>query len=73
MLYDSLHESQLISLFYVSRSSLQESKAQEEVSNIVSFALSNNAGLSVTGALLYTGAHFAQVGGAAKRCCGSDV
>lgn len=61
MTNDKLHYNKIISICYVSRSSLEESKALEEVSDIVIFASSNNAQLSVTGGLLYTGAHFAQV------------
>jgi len=61
MLNKILHDNQLISLCYVSRSRIDEIKALEEVSDIAIFASSNNVQLSVTGGLLYTVAHFAQV------------
>lgn len=51
----------LLSVLYVSRSSLEPSLEEPEVANIVNTAVTRNAELQVTGALLFTGAHFAQV------------
>jgi hypothetical protein len=61
MLHGNQNDTQIISICYVSRSSLEGSEALEAVSDIVIFASSNNAQLRVTGGLLYTGVHFAQV------------
>jgi hypothetical protein len=47
----------LISLLYVSKAT----QPPEPVEAIVEVALSRNAALDVTGALLFTGSHFAQV------------
>lgn len=57
----NLHELGIISLMYVSRSSLSLKGDYEVVDDIVRIALSRNAQLHVTGALIYTELHFAQV------------
>lgn len=47
--------------FYVSRSTIPPASAEQEVARIVETAIACNAPLDVTGALLFTGVHFAQV------------
>jgi hypothetical protein len=49
------------SLLYVSQSLLDRSRATAEVENIVRVSQSRNAVLSVTGALIFTEVHFAQL------------
>lgn len=49
------------SLLYVSNSLLERSDEERALDDIVATALSRNAALSVTGALLFTRRHFAQV------------
>lgn len=51
----------LISLLYVSEATLCEPWGAEPVEGIVEVALERNAALDVTGALVFTGGHFAQV------------
>lgn len=51
----------LLSLLYVSRSMLPPERAAAEVDRIVAGSRARNPGLSITGALLFTGEHFAQV------------
>ena len=58
---DNVHELGLVSLLYVSRSSIEESQGQKQLEDIITVAVARNARSGVTGALLYTGAHFAQV------------
>jgi len=48
-------------LLYVSDSCIDKSDEESVVSKIVSHAQIKNAELSVTGALLFTGQHFAQI------------
>lgn len=48
-------------LLYVSESCIYKSDEQEIVSKIVLHAQTKNAELSLTGALLFTGQHFAQI------------
>ncbi|MBV9883509.1 MAG: BLUF domain-containing protein [Sphingomonadaceae bacterium] len=49
------------SLLYVSVSTLTPEQEREEVDKIVGVAQRRNAELSVTGALIFTGTHFAQL------------
>ena len=51
----------LKSLLYVSRCRLDAENARGKVDDIVHVAASRNASLSVTGALVFTEVHFAQV------------
>lgn len=51
----------LTSLLYVSTSTLPEDTADMEIEKIIDSAQRNNEALNLTGALLYTGNHFAQV------------
>jgi hypothetical protein len=51
----------LASLLYVSRSTIAPESAQAAVSEIVAASLVRNPLLGLTGALLFTGTHFAQV------------
>ncbi|NCP13647.1 MAG: BLUF domain-containing protein [Sphingomonadales bacterium] len=51
----------LLSLLYVSRSTLPADSAADAVADIITASRSNNSRLGVTGALLFTGEHFAQV------------
>jgi len=60
MLSDNVHAIDLVSLLYVSRSLIQEGDAEAQLGDIVSVALARNQSLQVTGALLFTGAYFAQ-------------
>jgi hypothetical protein len=53
-------EGSLFALLYVSRSQLQPDREQEELDGIVRASIARNAAAEVTGALLFTGAHFAQ-------------
>jgi len=48
-------------VLYLSESHIEEADAQLVVSQIVANAQINNARLGITGALIYTGEHFAQV------------
>ena len=48
-------------LLYVSESRIDEADAQSVVSQIVAHAQLKNAQLGLTGALIFTGEHFAQV------------
>lgn len=48
-------------LIYVSESNIEESEADAVVAQMVANAQSRNAQLNVTGALIFTGTHFAQV------------
>lgn len=52
---------QLCSLLYVSHSAIAERDAKDSVKQIVDSAQVRNGELGVTGALLFTGTHFAQV------------
>lgn len=49
------------SLLYISHSRIDPSEAQDVVQHIIDIALEHNARLGLTGALLFTGTHFAQV------------
>ena len=49
------------SILYVSQSLIPDATAQEEVGSMVDSAQIRNRSLQVTGALLYTGARFAQL------------
>jgi hypothetical protein len=49
------------SLCYVSRALLPSAEAKSAVADIVDVSRERNGRLKVTGALLFTGAHFAQV------------
>lgn len=51
----------MITLMYVSISTLNRGEAALEVADVVEGSISRNAGLDVTGALLFTATHFAQV------------
>lgn len=51
----------LVSLLYVSRSTLSAASAVAVVEQIVAGSRARNPGLGITGALLFTGEHFAQV------------
>lgn len=51
----------LTSLLYVSRSRLASGTSAQEVDQLVSLAVTRNARLDVTGALIFTGGAFAQV------------
>ena len=51
----------LTSLLYVSVSTLTPEQEQDEVDRIVAVSQQRNRGLEVTGALILTGAHFAQL------------
>jgi hypothetical protein len=51
----------LVSLIYVSRSLLNFPDEAAEVDRIVGVSVARNEGLSVTGALIFTGKRFAQV------------
>lgn len=48
-------------LLYISESCIEEADAPSAVSQIVAHSQNNNALLGLTGALIYTGEHFAQV------------
>jgi hypothetical protein len=50
----------LFALLYVSRSQLQPDREREELDGIVRASMARNAAAEVTGALLFTGAYFAQ-------------
>jgi len=51
----------LVTLMYVSRSSLSLKGDYEEIEDIVQTAVPHNVKIQVTGALIYTEVHFAQV------------
>lgn len=51
----------LSSLLYISRSALLPSEAAKGVEQIVATSVTRNLTLGITGALLFTGEHFAQV------------
>lgn len=51
----------LESLLYLSRSCINPNVAQATIEEIVSASVVNNSRLGLTGALLFTGTHFAQV------------
>ena len=51
----------VFSLLYVSRALVHGPEAEAAVADIVNVARQRNGQLEVTGALLFTGAHFAQV------------
>lgn len=53
--------SALLSLLYVSRSMLPPERAATEIDRIVAGSRARNPDLDITGALLFTGEHFAQV------------
>lgn len=53
--------SNLVSLLYVSNSLLPASTERSEVERILSVARERNAASSITGALVFTGRHFAQL------------
>lgn len=48
-------------LIYVSESNIEESEADAVIAQIVANSQSRNAQLNLTGALIFTGTHFAQV------------
>ena len=48
-------------LLYISESCIKNSDAEKEAGHIVKFAKIKNARLGITGALIFTGLHFAQV------------
>jgi hypothetical protein len=52
---------QLTSLLYVSTSTLADNEADDAVRAMVARATQDNASCGLTGALLFTGRHFAQV------------
>lgn len=51
----------LRSLLYVSISALEPSREQDEIEDIIEVARRRNEELDVTGALIFTGRHFAQL------------
>ena len=51
----------LCSLLYVSESTLDPGEAEKAVCEIVSAATTANCGFDITGALIFTGQHFAQL------------
>jgi hypothetical protein len=51
----------MLSLLYVSRSTLTEAESEQHLQQIVSTAVERNLRSGVTGALVYTGREFAQV------------
>ena len=51
----------IVSVLYVSTSTLSDEDADRQVSEIVSIAQRRNILAELTGALLFTGSHFAQV------------
>ncbi|WP_181008355.1 BLUF domain-containing protein [Sphingomonas montanisoli] len=51
----------LISLLYISTSTLSADEASHEVARIVAVSRDFNATADITGALLFTGPHFAQI------------
>lgn len=51
----------LISTLYVSRSLIEPALATTAVADLVEASIANNARCEITGALLFTGAHFAQI------------
>lgn len=51
----------LLSLLYVSRSTLEREAAAAAVADIVAVSRANNPARGITGALLFTGEYFAQV------------
>lgn len=51
----------LLSLLYVSRSTIDSARAKTVVTNIVETARRVNPKMEITGALLFTEAHFAQI------------
>lgn len=51
----------LSSLLYISRSTMSADDAKQGVDRIVATAVARNPALGLTGALLFTGSHFAQV------------
>ena len=48
-------------LLYISRSTLPQARGPSEVEEIVRLAQARNQSIEVTGALVYSGAHFAQI------------
>lgn len=51
----------LISTLYVSRSLIEPTQATAAVANLVETSIANNRRCDITGALLFTGAQFAQI------------
>lgn len=51
----------LSSYLYVSRSNLQISTCEKDVSGIVELAQQKNAALGITGAIIFSGRYFAQI------------
>jgi hypothetical protein len=51
----------LISTLYVSRSLIEPTRATATVADLVEESIANNRRRDITGALLFTGAHFAQI------------
>jgi hypothetical protein len=51
----------LESLLYISRSTLPQARGPSEVEEIVRLAQSRNQSIEVTGALVYSGAHFTRI------------
>lgn len=51
----------MISTLYVSHSVIEPERAKSTVSDLVALSIANNQHLNITGALLFTGAHFAQI------------
>ena len=51
----------LVALMYVSVCTIESTLADLEIAKIVRRATEKNSGLDITGALIFTGAHFAQV------------
>lgn len=51
----------LMSTLYVSRSLIEPTRATAAVADLVEASIANNRRRDITGALLFTGAHFAQV------------
>ena len=51
----------LVSLLYVSRSTMAANESPAEIDDIVAVSRVRNGDLAVTGALIYSGAYFAQV------------
>lgn len=51
----------LVSTLYVSRSLIEPALAAAAVADLVEASIANNRRCEITGALLFTGAHFAQI------------
>jgi hypothetical protein len=58
---DQVKLKSIFSLLYISRSRLQSDSAGACIQDVVATSRIRNSGLDVTGALLFTGSHFAQI------------